>query len=313
MIENENENEAQSTYLFHHGHEDHQHVPSPRLASYRRGFELLLNVTNLELTCIKSPLVYVNGVSWTLAICKKATAPNATDADTDSSITMEISPAIDEINATRWSCMANALIELIPTNSIQKSLFFEMKTQKFTQNGPFEYEISTGVNSADFMKYYVNSGGDVKFHLNIATDKFRPVPVIEQNSVSFRFILENLSGLNTVFSKRIRIRDIDWRIVAKKNHHSLGLYLVANKNDMDVNSVWQVTASFEVLSFNQRTRSNRKQFTTTFHRRMFNRGISEFMSWDYLTNPRNRYVDLDAAVFQIELKVDEPESLWGIE
>lgn len=306
---NNNKEQAEDFHL--HGHKPHEehHAPNPTLVSFQKGFDLLLNVTNLQLNCTKSPILHVNGMSWTLEFCNRAWGTN----QNDSLIDITILPSVNENASLRWSCEANAIIKLFSLDTMNKSVTFNMTTQKFTNNGPSGYGFSTGINWKNFTHYYVNSGGDVKIHLNIASTKLRCIPDIEQNSAKFRFILDELSELRSDSSMKVRARGIKWQVLAKRNHGSLGVYLHADQDDMDINSAWQVTASFEILSLNGAASSNRKNFTTTFHRRMTNWGFAQFMSWNDLINPKNKYVDLDTAIFQVELEVDEPTSIWGID
>lgn len=72
-----------------------------------------------------------------------------------------------------------------------------------------------------------------------------------------------------------------------------------------------VTASFEILSMSDVATPNPRSFNTTFHRRMTNYGFSQFKNWDDFMNPENKYVEMDAAIFEVELKVNEPKPLWG--
>lgn len=295
---------------FHwHGHKPHEdHERNPTMASHQKGFELQLNATNAQFNCTKSPILHVNGMGWTLELCKSDKCTN----QNGSLIAIQISPSVGNENASfRWSCEANAAIEFHSLVNTNKSVFFAMPTQKFTNNGPLGYEICTEMEWQNFTREYVNSGGDVKVHLDIASTRMLRVPDVEQNSAKFRFLLDEVSELRSEFSKKIRVRDINWQILVKRNHGALGVYLQADKDDMDIDSAWPVTACFEILSMRDVATPNPRSFNTTFHRRMTNYGFSQFKNWDDFMNPENKYVEMDAAIFGVELKVNEPKPLWG--
>lgn len=295
-----------------HGHRPHDEddARNPTLNSYQKGFELRLNVSNFQLNCTASSILRVNGMSWTLELCNRAFGTS----QNDSLIDITILPSVDASNAPfSWSCEANAIIELLSSDSINGSVIFNMPTREFTNNGPLEYGFSTGINWKNFTQYYVNGDGDVRINLNIASSPFRHIPHTVQSFAKFRVLLEDVSELGSDFSEDVRVRDIKWQVVSKRKHGSLGIYLYADEDDMDIDSAWQVKASFEILSLNGSNGTNRKNFTTIFHRRMSSWGFPIFISWTDLMNVRNNYVESNAAIVEVEIKVDEPTSIWRID
>lgn len=87
----------------------------------------------------------------------------------------------------------------------------------------------------------------------------------------------------------------------------MGLFLNADKNDMERNWFYRIEGKIKLLPFNGQTESGEKSF-------MMNEFCVESPSWEIHENPINflDYKDPRYAIVLVELKVNEPEPQWQI-
>lgn len=209
----------------------------------------------------------------------------------------------------KWSCEAKAAFKL-NTAGEKDSLLQELPTQNFN-NDCSTYGVESFIEWNDFVRNYVKKD-KAHFEIELLSNPLMlggPIDIEKVGRV-FNYMIKNVSKLGEHASDEVIVRNIKWKVVAKKTNDSLEAYLVIpNENELDVNWSWEAKAKFTLLSFNRKIKPLHWKFSEVFRWGANSWGI-HLMKWADFVDPQKYYVARDSAILVTDLTVEPAEPIW---
>lgn len=272
----------------------------PKLHVFESIIRINLHKSDLELDrCVVSAPFELHYVTWKIQACKRR------GYDDDGDLLMVTFESDFNGNTEAWSCEAEAIFKLLPK---------EKYNAAYARFGNFNFDI---VHSLPTEKKLVTWNNLLTKHMidDIATIdvtiKVKPpnrIAELRHISTKFQMRILELSTLSDLYSEEAIVRGIRWKMLALKRNEHLGVFVIANEDDMDLDYGWNVSTTFRLISLD-----SDKTITKTFSNVQFdwtntNWGFIEFIKWTDLMSSSNNFVKGNAALLQIELDVDKPKS-----
>lgn len=272
---------------------------------FEKGFRFVINVTKLDTYDIETPEFFLSNdeVSWKVLLTKR-TSSN----DNETVLAVSLMSIFAE-NLTNEMYKVNAVLKLLNQNQqVSKTVINGINGDKFSKVNP-QHEFGEISDWNGFLQQHVN-GDKAIFECEISIEPHYERE-FELISAKFHFLIEHLSQLQNSSTSEFQVNDIDWRILVERHQNSLGIFLCANPDDLHLSLSWTVEGTFQILSLQKNVIPTFRQFKFIFHRRDLCQGFKQFIDWRELIDPRNEYAVNDAAIFQIEMRVLPPKSLWN--
>lgn len=247
--------------------------------------------------CIESPEFMVHSVTWKIQACRKRGF-----AEEDKFMVTLISVFGGKTEA--WSCEAEATFKLLPKGS---------NNAAFIRFGYFNYD---SVRSSPNKKTLKNWDQLVNNYMidDIATMdvtiKAKPpnrLAGIQHASTKFLMRILNVNTLSTLSSEEAIVRGIRWKVLAMKSGEYLGVFIIANEDDMDLDYAWNVTTTFDLMSLEPGKIVSKTFSAVQFNWTKTNHGFNQLIKWTDFTNLSNKFVISNGALLQIQLIVAKPK------
>lgn len=245
--------------------------------------------------CIESPEFTLNSLAWRLRLCRRHMITSNEADEIDLSLVLIVNE-----NTMAWSCDAHMNITLHSKDG-KESINRQMEWHAFNRAAP-SYSIRNITIMHDlFYNYMVNDV--VTFTIWMSTKSPNRSFALDEIAKTFYVRIKNTHKLTRQYSNGIRVHGIGWTILSIKVNDSFGIYVIANADDMDAYRFWNVSAKFQLISFDKK-----KIFTKQFTNVQFNWmestwGFMDFLKWTDFLDPNNKYVENNVAVVRIELNV----------
>lgn len=288
-------------------------------------FRFTVNAESLRLKSVESPQFKLNDVSWKIKLCKTS-AIDDTDKEAisyakclfeeDSSSDMIDIHLVSayEGGTVDWSCEAQAAFKLLhKDDDVGKSTVKYLSKRKFS-NAKLSHGIDDFIKFNDFLENYVHENR-ATFEIEVITNPLSLMKQLEMDQMygKFRVMIENVSKLESNLSSEVIVRNIKWRIKTKRENDALSVYLLGDENDMDMNWIYKVDVTFNLLSFDRSVKPIKHNLIHEFRCGSSIRGCKKLMEWSKFIDESKQFVSMDIANLFIQLKVDPPQPLWKID
>lgn len=280
------------------------------LHSYQSVVSFKINKKSIESSrddekCAESVEFKLSEVAWKLKVCKHVENKEDEDYDEESKNVPYAKVELISVlagNAATWSCVAEVDVKLI-------ALKGEHKTGKIASATYSKSALSH--HNGKFIKWDELNENYLKddmatFEFNVQTSALNRSPVLEQTSAKFLLRLKQVNKFGSQYSNDIDIRGIRWQVFAAKVSEYLQIGVLANEDDLDTETDWDLTADITLFSKKSDKNVHRKfpkpiqiDWTST------SVGFSKYLKWDDFTKAENGYVQNNAALLEIELVVQK--------
>lgn len=141
------------------------------------------------------------------------------------------------------------------------------------------------------------------------------------NDISGRIeaVVANISELNRFQSDVINVRGINWKLIVQRIDDVVGAYLFAvheiirgEPNVMRRSDTYDVEADFELLTVDPSASPLKKSFNPQEYWPSYffwgygaEKGLKDFVPWDALMDPSNKFVQDNTATFIVKFSVGE--------
>lgn len=280
---------------------------APILSDYERVVDFNVDVDKLGSDCINSPDIIINSLPWTIRLCKRSNA--YTDYD-EYGYNLDLYLESPFSRVTDWSCEAQAVIKLLPRvdgnfTPIQKNI----TKQEFHSSNSI-YELKSFVKHDDLLEKYTTNNV-ATFEITLSTNPLKKKLTLSEKSSKFLMTIDQLKDFQSVSTTEIILRGMRWTVVAEKDDDYLSLHIEVNKEDINSDWGWDVTASFKLIS-TSKEKSQTRTVTHTFDLRSTRGGIPRFIPWSDLLYSENGFDQNDTVIFFVELSVGPPKLLWTL-
>lgn len=211
-----------------------------------------------------------------------------------------------------WSREAQATFKLLQTHGHSDKSVVRYLSIKTFQNTKLSHGIDDFIEWAAFFKDHAHDNL-ATFEINISASPLKPkrntVQKIIPISTKMLVVIKGAKDLITMSSSEAIIQGIRWRVCVKKLYEHLGVFFVANENDMDANWFYKVDARVTLISSNLDLENYSLNFVHKFQKGLNNVGYPKFIKW-------SDFVDITKglkAEFNIEIKVEDPEPTWQLQ
>lgn len=247
--------------------------------------------------CTESPEFELHHVIWKIKACKS----NEILSDNKLVVTLV---SVFRGKTEAWSCDAEASFKLLakaPYNDVHTRFgYFHFDS---VRSSPSKKKL-IGWNDL-LTKHMINDIATIDVTIKVKPPK--RVAGIQHASTKFQMRIMNVNTLGRMYSEEAIVRGIRWKILAWNLGGFLGIYALANDDDMDLDYAWNVTATFDLMSL-----APGKTVSWTFSTKQFdwtqtNYGFRKFIKWADFTNLSNKYVIDNTALLQIQLSVAKPK------
>lgn len=261
--------------------------------------------SNDRTKCIESPQFNLNNLSWKIKLCRRHLVISNGADEVDVSLV-----SVFNGNTATWSCNAKMNITILPNDSDGKPINRQMEWHNFNKFDP-----SNTIRNISVMKdlYHNYMGNDlVIVAITISTQPpNRSDPIaLDEVSKTFYVRVKNLNKLNDQQSNEICVRGINWRVLTTKINDHLAIFVIANGAHMDVNKSWMVSATFQLISFDQKKIYSKNFVDIQFSwMKTENWGFVDFLTWNEFIDPNNEYTKNNASLIRIILNVGDPKTI----
>lgn len=233
-----------------------KHHSNQSVNLFQKSFLIKMNVSDdIEFKCLESPVFELSQIFWRTKLCSVLSGNAKTVY-----IYLESS-----FTSNYWSCEVQAKFKVHPKSSSYSPIAGTITKKKFTNTNPI-YGFDTYTSWSTFKNNYVDVDQLATFEVDIATSGLNRTIGAEDASVKFHFLVEDVSKFTYKASPVLNVRNINWNVIVERGPQNLEVMLQADKNDMDIDLSWYVTASFKLLSLTYGSAAATK-FSYTFHRR----------------------------------------------
>lgn len=283
-----------------------------------RTFRFDVNSKELDLMVVTLPIIKLNNVDWTVKMCKKSIG----DEDDDNSksvlsITLTSDFGGDVSNGAEadnnWICKASASFKLFhKTHAIDGSVVKNLPEKTFDDENS-SHRIDEFIKWNDFLKNHVQ-GNTAKLEIEIITRPLKRKEIESQDikpvSAKFHIKIENVSKLKRMYSPEIVLQGVRWKVCCLNENENLGVYVCAEKSDMDEYWFYRFDLTFKLLSYNIDGHEITKNLKNHLHQQKITWGLPEFLKWSEFIDPTKGYVVSDTALLTVNLTVEDPVPMW---
>ncbi|XP_055304844.1 uncharacterized protein LOC129569731 [Sitodiplosis mosellana] len=271
------------------------------------GFVYSIKVTDISNGFHWTPVVTnVSGVSWFISVCT-----GLWDGESAIYVYVKCSPC-NKSKESEWSCDVDFSITM---NSIKPNQnAYVQSYRNTTLNHDSNNVGGTFITWTDMLPYLRGHLMVLDIELSMSPIRlYQPAQVFPEKS-TFRIFVDNISQLGLKFGPKFILGGNSWTVYVTKSGEYLGIFLRDLRDPMIKNWTWHAKCSFKLLTselfFNPYAPAAVEQ---KFHYSGHDWGYPEFIRWDILMRPENKFVQNDRAVFEIALEVQAAEPLWNIE
>lgn len=268
-----------------------------------------------QLKSARSSQIIVQGISWQIEVYKH----EAKRQNGDAALAMYLH-CLNNDN-TDWYCSATAILQLHSFKPNQPPL----RDSIF----PWVFSVHESVwCRKDFIRWidlfdadagYVKND-QIQIDVKICAQKLTSIEhidleIVKQSDPSIKLYLDvdGVQDLMAESSEEFSFGQLSWKIVVRKNEYQidneiksyLGVMLYCVTKNA---SKWQRNI---FAKFTLKSNGNRADYAKSFKEmkkysdQSRNRGISNFISWDELINPRKNFVRNNCIAIEIEIKIQE--------
>lgn len=247
--------------------------------------------------CIESPEFEIHYVIWKIRVCKTREIFGS-----DNLLITLVS--VFRGKTEEWSCEAEANFKLLP-----KEPYNAVHIRFGYFNFARERSSPTKKKLIEWDKLLTKHMIDDIATIDLAI-KVKPpnrIPGIQHTSTKFQMRILEVNTLTELFSEDANVRGIRWKVWVLNKGEYLGVYVLANEDDMDLDYAWNVTATFDLMSLAPGKTVSRTFSTIQFDWTYTSYGFNKFIKWTDFQNSSNKFVIDNAALLQIQLNVAKPK------
>lgn len=253
--------------------------------------------------CYDSPTILLNNLNWTLKLCTRG-----------EHVKLELS-AVPNFNSSHWKCEADIKIKLHSHSAVVTHNRKNWVDLKFSNEQHLNsYDRYMTRNSLD---HFVKDN-KITFEVELSTTSVdtrppKPIPEIFRTDAKIYLKLKNYTTFQKIVSPEINVQGVKWRVcVEKKFKRELHATLLADPNDFNVNSLYKVSGTFKLLSFNNIKANFEQSFVQDFGR--CTTPSIKVLSLDELIWSVNEfYVKDNCANIVAEFKVQKTKQPLGVQ
>lgn len=253
--------------------------------------------------CVESPGFELSNLMWTIRLCRRHVITSNDADDVDISLVL-----VYNENTAAWSCDAQMNITLHSKDG-KKSISRKMEWNNFNRSVPSSTIRNITIMRDLYNNYMENDLVTIAIWISTKPPNRSDSIALDEVSKTFLVRVKNINKLSKQYSNGIRVRGIKWSILTTKINDHFAIYASANADDMDVNRVWNVSATFQLISFDKNNIFSRNFTSIPFNWMKTVWGFNEFLKWNDLMDPNNKYVENNAALVRIELNVGNAKKL----
>lgn len=254
-----------------------------------------------------STSIHLNDIEWSVRLCKAVSTHYANALD------VALVSNVRGFGA-KWHCDAQATMKLIGTNN--RVTYKNLPRHRFTNEVPKHF-IRRFIDWSDFTTQYVNGNQTtIEVALSTIVPSTSEPSDVEVTKARIHVMLDNVSKLEKNISPEVVVRGIRWRIVTERVGGAqaglggaLSIYLEAVEEDFGKSSSYRVCATFKLLTYDSSVKPTVFTIDELYHWGVPQRGISNFMRWDWLLDSTKKIILGDKANLLVEFSVEEPKSL----
>lgn len=249
---------------------------------------------NYPQSCIESPEFEVHSVAWKLQACRTREI-----LEPDNSFVITLMANFSG-KTEAWSCEAEAEFKLLPKGSYNPvHLRFGYFNFDSARSSPNKKKL-IGWDQL-VTEYMVDDIATMDVKIKVKPPN--RLAGIQHASKKLLMCILNVNTLSNLYSEETIVRAIRWKVLAMNRGEYLGVYVLANEDDMDLDYAWNVTATFDLMSLEPGKILSRTFSTVQFDWTKTNHGFNKFIKWTDFVNLNNKYVIGNGALFQIQLNV----------
>lgn len=254
--------------------------------------------------CIESPEFDLNNLTWKLKLCRRHLVTSNDGDEVDISLLLVFNE-----DTVAWSCDARMNISILSKEG-EKSIQKTMEWHNFNRSVRSNTIRNIAVMKDLYNNYMHNDSVTITISISTKPPNRSNSIALDEVSKTFYVRIKSVNELaNTQYSNEIRVRGIKWKILTTKTNDHFAIYLVTNGDDMDVNKSWNISVTFQIVSFDAN-----KIFSKFFTNIQFNWmktvwGVDDFLKWNEFIDPNNRYVENNSVLIRIVLNVGDPRTI----
>lgn len=216
------------------------------------------------------------------------------------------------LSGSSWSSDAELTFKLFPKVETANVIEKKLTKRTYSDRNP-SHEIVEFIEYRDFLNdYTIDYEADFEIEITTSKSKRSSELGFQQIYSKFHIPLDDVSNLLTKTSPEVIVRDIKWKVVIERKGEKFGVFLEADKNDMDKTTSYVVVVIIKILTHDGSKSPYFQTFAGNVRWGSNFLGNSTILTWEEFTKPDNKYVLYNEAHLLVEIKVEEPKSLWDI-
>lgn len=206
--------------------------------------------------CVESSEILLNNLKFIFKLCQ---------GDGDVRMHLIANPII---KTPHWTCDFDATIKLIARQVNFTDHVTNLNDLAYS-NVENSHIVDSFMSVLNFESGYVrNNIATFDIELSMSPLETRqPSTEVVRSYEKLYFKLENLSRFHETISSNITVHGVKWRVRLEKSLNNLVASLIADPNDFDASSTYNVVGVFKILSFDGSRATVERKFTHKFGRR----------------------------------------------